>query len=155
MAWTPGATSSSTESSLTPITRAYIPPMVRIPEPGSILLRISAACACFFLAERVIRNIAPIMTTMTTRNEEFTADRVLCEAAREAASFFGGGPAERERQRRTLGDPPWRDNVKHVIPVPTKASSGARFGAVQLSAAPPKRSCWAGRAVCGGVAGGV
>lgn len=59
---TPGPASRRTVSSVTSLTVAYIPPIVRTPEPGCISFRMLAACCCFFLAERVIRN----MTAMST-----------------------------------------------------------------------------------------
>ena len=63
---TPGPASRRTVSSLTSLTVAYMPPIVRTPVPGCMSFRMCAAACCFLLAERVIRNMAP-MSTMNGR----------------------------------------------------------------------------------------
>ena len=62
-AWTPSASSSRTVSSLTSLTTAYMPPIVRMPEPGAIWSRICVAWRCLFFAERVISSMTPMIST--------------------------------------------------------------------------------------------
>ncbi len=64
-------------SSLTSLTVAYMPPIVRTPEPGCIWFRISMACCCFFLADRVIRNMAPMSTMNGRRVRRLTGRNFL------------------------------------------------------------------------------
>ena len=81
-------------SSCTSLTVAYMPPIVRTPVPGCISLRICAAACCFFLADRVIRNMAPMSTMKGRRVTRFTGRNFLRTTALEGGLIYGGGYAD-------------------------------------------------------------
>ena len=86
-----GRASRRTVSSWTSLTVAYMPPIVRTPVPGCISLRICAAWRCFFLADRVIRNMAPMSTMNGRRVTRFTGRNFLRTTALVSGLVYGGG----------------------------------------------------------------
>ncbi len=74
--------------------------MVRTPEPGCIWFRISMACCCFFFADRVIRNMAPMSTMNGRRVTRLTGRYFLHTTAMVSGLMVGG--VVRRRQRRQL-----------------------------------------------------
>ncbi len=67
------------------------PPIVRTPVPGCISSRICAACCCFFLAERVIRNMAPMRTMKGRRVTMLTGRVSFARSRRTRGLIFGVG----------------------------------------------------------------
>ena len=104
-AWTPGPASRRTVSSWTSLTVAYMPPMVRTPVPGCISSRICAAACCFFLAERVIRNMAPMSTMNGRRVTRLTGRNFLHTTAMVSGLMVWGCVRRRQRRhRRSLSE---------------------------------------------------
>lgn len=101
----PGPASRRTVSSLTSLTVAYTPPIVRTPVPGCMSLRIDAAACCLRLAERVIRNMAPMSTMNGRRVTIFTGRNFLRTTAAVSGLVDGGGRRRPQRRhRRSLSE---------------------------------------------------